>query len=616
MVTNPTKSQTNSWNISLTGIFILFVLYQTIGQNATFLWKTQELDLFVFNRRYFMDTMEGIGGLSVYLGSFLTQFFYIPWLGSLIYLALLLLVSYLTAKAFNLKGLNFPLAFVPSLVLLLTMTELGYMIYVLKINGFVFVTLIGVIGLLLSIILFQKIKPIRFQVIFIIAWLLVTFPVFGAYTLFGGLLMVFMTLKRGVQEKNNQLLIPALTGLSGIVLIPVFYYLLVYHQTFFGKLFFTLLPGFNTKSELLLWLPFVLMALFFILAILWKPVKESKKQTFIQKSLPVVVFLSALVIAYTFSYRDENFKTELAMQSASENEDWHEVLRIARKHKDEPTRLIVMHTNLALYKLGLAGDNLFKYKNGNKPINTPGNIVPIQIAGKFFYYQYGHLNYCYRWCMEEMVEYKMNANNLKYFILSATLNKEMAVAQKYNDVLKATLFYKSWAEAHQPYIDDPERAIKEPALLNILRLNAFEDVLDGDHSMLESFLLNHAAHSRGGNPELIELSILSNLQIKDSELFWPRFFVYVRTQPRIPVHFQEAALLFHYLQSKPGAEQLPLDSQVIRRFQQFLQLSEKYTNQPKELIRHFFFNQFGDTYWYYFFFTDLQLKKKRGSESY
>jgi len=603
-------------NLTLLGFFVLFILYQTIGQNASFLWKTQELDLFAFNQRYFLDAIEGIGGLSVYLGSFLTQFFYIPWLGSLIYLALLLFVSYLTSKAFNLKGRAIPLAFIPSLALLLTMCELGYMIYILKINGYVYVTVLGVIGILWGIILFQKIKRIHFQVIYILAYLLVGYPVFGAYALFGGGLFLLYTLKSVALEKNKAALIPAVTALSGIFLIPIVYYQFLYSQTIFKNLSFALLPAFNTGSEKILWLPFVLIALFFIVAVLWKQGKESKKTTFVRKSAPVFLFLSTLVIVAAFSYKDENLKTELAMQSASEKGNWNEVLRIAQKQKDEPTRLIVMNTNLALFKLNLAGDKMFNYKDGNKAINTPGNIFPMQIAGKFFYYQYGKLNYCYRWCMEEMVEFKMNANNLKYFVLSATLNKETALANKYNEVLKSTLFYKSWAEKQQVFIDDPETIMTVPEYTDIMKLNAFNNVLDGDNSMLETYLLNCSAYSRGGNPALVTLSILSNLQMKNIERFWPGFFLYARTHDRIPVHFQEAALLYYYLEHKVDISQVKFDKQVMDDFQLLLDFSKKQANYPEETTRKLYFNQFGGTFWYYYFFVNTLMEKKKETSDY
>lgn len=602
-------------NWTVLGVFILFVLYFTVGQYSAFLWRLQEFDLFVNTRQYFVDNTQRLGGLTLYVGSFLNQFFYYPWLGSLIYLLMLLLVSYMTAKAFGLKGRTYPLAFLPSLALLLSITELGYMIYVLKVEGYVYVNILGILCALLGLILFQKIKPVGLNVLFVIAWLLIFYPICGIYALFGGLLIMLASLKQYAGSKDRKSLIPVLATLPSLFLIPFLYYQFVFDETFFNNLPFVNLPNFSVKgAEKILWLPFLLMALFFFFAVLWKRKRVLTKPAFIDKGMPIILFLAGLIVVTVFSYRDENFKTELAMQSAAENGDWNDVLKLAGKQQDEPTRLIVMHTNLALYRLGLAGDNMFHYKNGNKAINTPRTILPIQMAGTFFYYQYGQLNYCYRWCMEGMVEYGMDVSVLKYFVLSSILNGETALAQKYNDILNSTLFYKSWAMKHQTFIDHPEGIQKSPEFENILTLTAYDDMLDGDHSMLENFLRNNFASMQGGPTALVELSILYNLELKSIDGFWPRLFFWARTQKHIPVHFQEAALLYEHLEHKVNLAGAPFDKEVVTNFQNFLAFIQKYANYPEESVKMLYYNQFGDTFWYYYFFVKDDSTSKKSAE--
>ncbi|MDP4278517.1 MAG: DUF6057 family protein, partial [Bacteroidota bacterium] len=274
-----------------------------------------------------------------------------------------------------------------------------------------------------------------------------------------------------------------------------------------------------------------------------------------------------------------------------------------KKQQDEPTRLIVMHTNLALYKLGLAGDNLFKYRDGNKAMKSPREILPMRLAGTFFYYQYGKPNYCYRWCMEDMVEYGMNASVLRYFVLSCIMNGETNLARKYNRILASTLFYKSWAKKYQYYIDHPDKVATAPEFANIISLTAYDNILDGDDSMLELYLKNSFAYMGGGTPALVEASLLFNLDMKDIPRFWPRFFLYARTHNRIPVHYQEAALLYQHLEQKVSLDNLPLDRNVVTNFNLFLDYVQKYVQYPEDQIRPFFYNQFGDTFWFYYFFV-------------
>jgi hypothetical protein len=590
-------------NTLMVAVFVLFVLIFSVGLNAEFLRKLQDLDLFAYSAVFFENTLERIGGLSVYVGSFLTQFFYVPWLGSLIYLSLLLLVTYLTAKAFDLKGRTFPLAFIPSLALLLTLTELGYMIYIQKIHGFAYIGILGVLLALSGLILFKKIRKVWVQVVYVAVFLLIAYPVSGVYGLLGGILMLLYAHKKWISSKERRILIPVLAALVFLISIPLLYYWLVFSQTTLSHLYLVNLPlFFCTGAERILWLPYVLMAVFFILASLWNKHPNSKL-TVLDKGLPVTLFVTCLIIVAVFSYQDRNFNTELSMVAASEKGEWNDVLKLARKQQGEPTRLIVMNTNLALFKLGIAGDKIYHYKDGAKAMNSSRQLYDINVAGRFFYYQYGKLNYCYRWCMEDMVEYGMNVSVLKYFVKCSLMNGETDIAQKYNDILKSTLFYKSWAKNYQPYIDNQKKVSENPEFAAILPLTGYENLLDGDHFMMENFLRNSFAYMVGGPPAIVELSTLFCLEFKDINLFWPRFFYWAQTHQRIPVHFQEAALLYRHLENKVNLDQLPFDKEVVANFQLFLDYNNRYASYPEESIRSLYYNQFGKTFWFYYFFV-------------
>ena len=285
-------------NRTTTGLFILSVLYYTVIQNTRFLYRIQDLDLFVFSRQYLTDSVNKIGGVSVYIGSFLTQFFYHPWLGSLIYLALLLLVSLLTSKAFNLTGRKLPLSFIPALALLLSMTELGYLIYILKLDGFVYVSILGVMYILGGMLLVRKMKTILSQTSGVFLYLLIGYPVCGAYALFGGLLIVLHFLKQALSTHTYRLSIPAIVGFVGLFLFPYVYYRLFFHETYLANLFFTNLPNFlTTGAERVLWVPYLVIAAFFLVAVLLNHQPKTSKQTSLFASMvPGTLFLAGLAM--------------------------------------------------------------------------------------------------------------------------------------------------------------------------------------------------------------------------------------------------------------------------------------------------------------------------------
>lgn len=596
---------------------VLFVLMETLGVRRSFLWKLQDLDLFVFNRTFWSETMGAPGGLTAYLAAFFTQFFYLPWLGTLWYMAFLWLVAWLSSRAFRLKGYLTPFTTIPVLAILLMLTQLGYEVHLIKLQGYPFLPAIGTTALLVAFIGFASIRQPVSQCVYLVLWILFGFPLFGAYALAGSCLMLLMALRMAIRTRDTASWVPVAVGLLAVVVIPLLLYGFVYDRPCLSRFYVSLLPDFQTTETVVLWLPYVLLAGFLLTVTLTMPLSDVPWRGYlpphptlkVQRLTPTVLWLATLLSVHFIGFRDKAFNTELDMQAALETENWQGILSLARAFDEEPTRMMVMHTNLALFKLGLAGDQLFKYPTGNRPQHTRGNVLMVQMAGAPLYYQYGHLNYAYRWSMETMVEYGMSVHSLKYAVLSSALNGESTLAKKYNDVLKKTLFYRKWAESREAIIKDPGRAFHSPSLLNILRLNAFNDELDGDHSLLETFLLNHTAHSRGGNPELIELSILANLQLKQADRFWPRFLIHANTQPRIPVHFQEAALLFNLQQPHPALEALSFDPWVLKRFRLFIEQLNRYNNQPRERVAALVAKEFKGTYWYYYFFTNLQLRQ-------
>ena len=91
-----------------------------------FLWKLQEQNLFLNTSMFFKEQMLVPGGLLSWAGTYLTQFFYYPWLGTLLLCACWLLMMWLIKRAFNLTGLWAPIALVPVGLLLLTIVDMGY----------------------------------------------------------------------------------------------------------------------------------------------------------------------------------------------------------------------------------------------------------------------------------------------------------------------------------------------------------------------------------------------------------------------------------------------------------------------------------------------------------
>jgi hypothetical protein len=77
------------------------------------------------------------------------------------------------------------------------------------------------------------------------------------------------------------------------------------------------------------------------------------------------VALYAVLLLWIFWYNDTNFRIENKQNNAMWKCEWRKVADYA-KDVDTPTRQIVMNKNIALFKLGVAGNEMFSYPDGSK----------------------------------------------------------------------------------------------------------------------------------------------------------------------------------------------------------------------------------------------------------
>jgi len=592
-------------------LFILFVYgFSVCCYKDFFIWASDN-SLYIPTRQFFLQTTQVAGGFLNYLGLFFTQFFLYPFIGSAILSFFLLIIVFLVIKLFNFSPRIYPIAFIPSFALFVSITQTGYLISTLKSPGYIFTNILGIIISLLICWGFKNVlKKYKHFAVYLMPFVIIAaYPLFGFYSLFTAIvciLITFFIIKISLKRSVSLFLIYLSTGL----LIPWFTARFIYTEMPWYDSFIAGLPKYYFNLvELPLWSPFIVLfisLLLFNLILLDKVNFLSRGKCILSFSMGV--FFLMLSCVYFFSYRNSNFNTELKLLQAIEKNDWEQAVLIREKHDDRPTRLIIMCYNLALHKLGLAGDRMFSVDN-NSVLHDfyRKNMITMNYGAKPLYFHYGKINYCYRWCMEEMVEYGMTVRGLKYMVKCALLNDEFSLAKKYNSVLQNTLFHKKWAKKYQQYIENPQLLTEDVELNSVRPLMAYQNQVDRDKYMLEFYILNNFARMKGGLPELVDLSLQFNLIMKNVERFWPRFFLYASLHERIPVHYQEAALLYSYLETEVDLSKFKFDSEVLEKFEKLVSMSVQYADNSEELNRNIFQPLFGKTFWYYYFFiTDVK----------
>ena len=570
-----------------------------------YLFRVQELSLWLPTKVYFDERMLVPGGLMTYFACFLTQFFYYPVLGALIYVLLLLLVQWLTMRVFRMSKRHALLALIPSVLILCCSMEAGYWIFQIKTQGYFYSMLVGFLFTLSAIYLFQIVKGWR-------RWLMVVgvaalgYPLFGFYALLALLGTALWVLREGKDGKGAV----ALLCVVGVIVTPILYYN-VYAQTRFVDMFTIGMPAFEfSKRDLFTWVPYVLLYLF-PLVMPFVPLGRSEnavaKNSFIMEGLGVGAFI--IVFGLLFWYRDPNFRAEIKMNHYMERLEWRKALEVAKEQKQTPTRLIVLNKNLALLKLGKAGDEMFHYLDGGEAPKSPLQIRLMQVGGKMLYYHYARMNFCYRWCLEDAVEYGWKIDYLKYMVRTSLISDEPDLAQKYINTLKKTLFYRDWAKKYEKMVKNPSLIAKDREMASILPLYQYADQLDGDNSLVEIYLLNYFAHTYGelSAPMFDEAALMCALTLKDIPTFWNCFFRYANShkESRMPTHYQEAALLYGTLEKDVDISKMPFDKTIKLRFQDFMNFAQKHAVENVErdpVAKKLFYDRYGNTFWYFYFF--------------
>ena len=602
------------WACLLPIVAVVVVGAALLMYESLLLFRVQELNLFLYTPLFLKQQMVVSGGLLTYLGTYFTQYFYHPWIGVSLLCGWWLLLMWLTKRAFAIPNKWAALLLIPAVALLISDMDLGYWLFYLKARGHFFV---GTIGACLTVAMVWAYRALPrkwfLRTIFIVLSVAILYPLFGFYALLGGALMGFITWRLEDYKLLNKVIDSIVTILS-VGGLPLLYYRFWFYQTNIVNIYWTGIPIFRLDKDYYnYYIPYyILAAVLTLFALTYRWWGKEVKRVFLWSLVQVVLVGAVAYAGYTYWYKDYNFHKELEMNRCVENLDWEGVLTLARDRKVEGTRMMWLMKNLALIRLGRAGDEMFHYPNGAKTCEAPFRVRMTQSGGKILYFNYGQLNFCYRWCLEDGVEYGWRIDYYKYMLKCALLNGEFKVAQKYVDILKQTKYYKEWAEKYEAYIKNPKLIEKDPEFKPILPLLKVDDVLTSDNTLIEVFLLTRFLNIESNDPQLQELSLIAALQMKDIQQYWPRFFHYARLHPNghMPVHYQEAALLYGNLEHEVDISTMPFDKEVQDTFQDFMTAAQKtYAGMSEEQMKPLMYDRFGSTFFYEYFFT-------RGQKSY
>ena len=169
-----------------------------VTQESEYLWKVQELNLFLDTPLFLRQQMVTSGWLLTWLGSWFTEFFFHPWIGVAMLCGLWAVLMAVASRALKVSVAWTSVLLVPVALLLIMDVDLGYWIYYLKLRGHFFAATIGVLIALGGLWLF-RLLPSRFflRPLFVAVGTAVLYPLIGFYGLLFALLCAVLVWRIG-----------------------------------------------------------------------------------------------------------------------------------------------------------------------------------------------------------------------------------------------------------------------------------------------------------------------------------------------------------------------------------------------------------------------------------
>lgn len=625
---------------------VFWLLLSITGQPLLF--KTQDLSVFLFDGAFFRESLMVPGGFLGWAGSFFTQFLYLPWLGALIWTALLLAAGIKTVHILEIPRKAAAIAMIPVALLVIANMSLGYSMFLMRFQDYFFAPTLGYLSILGIMASVWRCRTPWLRMVLLTVFAFAGYCLAGIFALAGVLAagIGVMAAPKDGETSPRTWEMAALPLFSAVlcVAVPVMLYGF-YSRYRMQDSWFMGLPDISEYTLVsTVRRPYIiLMAASVAMAAMRSLFRRASDLKGYWNAVQIGAVTASVAACFIFWYKDSNFKDEIRMSLAVDKGDWKQVVNLFKESTDtkpdrekelyeerkarlsgimdqdtynsildeydakfnEPTRLMVLFRDLALLKQDKALDLAFTMRDGGRPQKS-GFQVPMAFqAGRQLYMNYGLANMAYRWCLEDQVEHGWSISILKYLATYGILMDEPEFAAKYLDKLDKTLFYRKWSHRQRMLLNDRKAVSESKPYSEIMPYMSFEDRMSNDRVKVETYLMKHFAQDRDSiaTPEFDRAALLWAMRTQDIRLFWKALSQYVTTAAdlKFPKGVQEAAILYSSLEKDDLG--IPVDKNIQDNFQSF----QKYTSQnnvrsEREAALPYRL-KFGNTFYYYYYFV-------------
>ncbi|KAA6326313.1 hypothetical protein EZS27_024564 [termite gut metagenome] len=432
-------------------------LWLFLQYNHRYLFYYEEqLQLFLFSRRYAADTICQVGGISLYLSRFLTQFFLLPYVGagvvSLLLCGIGVAIQCILRRMVCGVRHAYLLYILPSLILLGLHLDFNYTLQGSLAYLFMVVALCG----------YVCINSLYRRLFAGWALLLLLYGLAGAVAfLFAAMTVLWEGLHR---QRWWYLAVLLLAGAWGLAYLSLrFSYVGEYRLALLPDAYYDpLLPAGKLYVSWAV-LPTCFLAAWFL-----------RKRKALSARTGWIAYGCQLCLATYFTYyigthyrHDKVTENNIKQDYYVRTEDWDRV--IATFSAGEYNLQTINLLNMALARKGILGDTMFSYAQEGHACLLPewDSTLPNAIALSDVYYTIGDIALSQKLAFEGYVA-SINGGCVRLLQRLAETNiifGAYSVAEKYICILEKTLFYKDQANALRPYLYN-DQTVKQDRLFS------------------------------------------------------------------------------------------------------------------------------------------------------
>jgi hypothetical protein len=602
------KIKWNLYNLFFSSIFfIASFLYVWLKINPLLYYQNQE-PIFFFGSRFFHKFLSYPGGLAEYVSAFLSQFYYIPWAGTLVVILLLIFISMTTLGMLKKLGRKQPLIIahlIPAAFLLILHNYYDHELII------TFSLLISLMATFLFLA-FNFQKPILRLLVFTLSAVLLHYLLAGPFFLF----VLLVALAEMVYFKRY--------------ILPILYIIIAVIIPYLSASYFLLT---SIKDSYLNFLAFqysysykiipYLLYLCFIVLVFWPkiyttlvavPSTENKIfkmygqlktriPTFLRVTIPALVLLGGTFIILSLSFNNYIQKL-LLIDYYNRHENWSQVLKVCEKNVLN-NKLTAFHINRALYHTGQLGELMFAYPQMfgvENLISARDFALGSPLDRSDLYFDFGHVNEAEHWAIEAVASKGYTAYNLQRLALAKMLKGDYEASRKCLLNLKKNFLFDRWADKYLNYIKDTTLISKDGQLNEIRSYMVEKDfIVDMDHPEFDMERYLEFNKNNKMAYELLMAYYLLSGELLDfiKNIDRLKDFHY-RKMPR---HYEEAiAVYMSVTKREERISQLKISIKTFRDFQNFQKILKKYNN-DKAAAQNEIMSKFGNSYWAYLIYT-------------